>query len=67
MEHSKSGDTRIISQKENDPPFTRDENERITLKETTDLNLAQQVGGAGGCSKCLHIGRPQDQSINSRD
>ena len=51
MEHFKSGDTRIISQKENDPPFTRGENERITFKETSELNLAQQVGVAGGCSR----------------
>ena len=48
MERFKSGGTSITAHKENDPPFGKDENESITIKETSELNIAQQVGG--GCS-----------------
>ena len=56
MERFKSGGTSITAHKENDPPFGKDKNESITIEETSELNIAQQVGG--GCSKYLFFGRP---------
>ena len=51
MERFKAVDAGIIAQKENDPSFTKDENDRITQAEIPDSNAkmnfvhAQQVGG----------------------
>lgn len=54
MERFNAVDAGIVVQKENDPSFAKDENDRITQRENMDsnakLNLAQQVGG--GC--CMH-------------